>query len=108
MLTAMIIAQQSGGTIVREVNSAAITICEIPPTFGLAVTTIECTNVNRRRGEDALLAQRERLIFICNKNSEIVKKCNDKARLLRFRPIDEDERSFFKEELKWLMYSVKS
>jgi hypothetical protein len=47
MLIAMIIAQQKAGTIVREVNSAVVTICGVPPTYGLAVKTIECTNLNK-------------------------------------------------------------
>ena len=103
----MIIALQKGGTIVREVNSAATIICGVPPTYGLAVTTIECTNLNKNRGKDALLAQRERLNFICDKDSDLVKKCN-RSRYLRYQPVDEEERSFLNDERKWLLYSVNS
>ena len=103
----MIIAQQRDGTIVRIVNSAATTICGIPSTYGLAVTTIECTNLNRRRGEDALLAQREKLDFMSNKDSDLVKKCN-RSRYLRYQPVDEEERSFSDDELMLLLYSVSS
>ena len=108
MLIAMIIAQQSGGKIVREVNSAATAICGVPPTYGLAVKKIECTNLNKKRGEDALLAQRERLNFICDKDSDLVKRCNGSARYLRYQPVDEEERSFLNDERKWILYSVNS
>ena len=56
---------------------------------------------------DALLAQRERLKFICDKNSDLVKKCNG-SRYLRYQPVDEEERSFLKDELTWLLHSVSS
>ena len=101
----MIIAQQKDGTIVREVNSAATIICGVPPTYGLAVKKIKCTNLNKKRGEDAHLAQRERLNFICDKDSDLVKKCNG-SRYLRYQPVDEEERSFLNDERKWLLYSV--
>jgi hypothetical protein len=105
MLIAMIIAQQKGGTIVREVNSAAVTICGVPSTYGLAVKTIECTNLNKKRGEDALPAQRKRLDAILDKGNDLVKKCGSN-RYWRYQPVDEEERSFFKDELTWLLYSV--
>ncbi len=101
----MIIAQQKGGTIVREVNSAAVTICGVPSTYGLAVKTIECTNINKKRGEDALPAQRKRLDAILDKGNDLVKKC-DSNRFWRFQSVDEEERRFFKDELTWLLYSV--
>jgi hypothetical protein len=105
MLIAMIIAQQKGGTIVREVDSAAVTICGVPSTYGLDVKTIECTNLNKKRGEDALHAQRKRIDCILDKGSELVKKC-DSNRFWKYQSVDEEERSFFKDELKWLLYSV--
>ena len=55
---------------------------------------------------DALLAQRERLNFICNQDSDLVKKCN-MSRFVRYQPVDEEERSFLDDELMWLLYSVK-
>ena len=102
----MIIAQQKGGTIVREVNSAAVTICGVPSTYGLAVKTIECTNLNKKRGEDALPAQRKRIDFILDKGNDFVKKCNGSARYLWYQPVDEEERSFLDDECMWLLYSV--
>ena len=107
MLIAMIIAQQKGGTIVREVDSAAVTICGVPSTYGLDVKTIECTNLNKKRGEDALHAQRKRIDFILDKGNDLVKKC-DSNRYWRYQPVDEEERSFLEDELKWVLYSVSS
>jgi len=101
----MIIAQQRDGTIVREANSATTIICGVPPTYGLAVKTIECTNLNKKRGEDALPAQRKRLDAILDKGNDLVKKCGSN-RYWRYQPVDEEERSFFKDELTWLLYSV--
>ena len=56
---------------------------------------------------DALLAQKERLNFICDKKSDLVKRCNGSARYLRYQPVDEEEMSFLEDELMWLLYSVK-
>ena len=91
----------------REVNSAAVNICGVPSTYGLAEKTIECTNLNKKRGEDALPAQRKRLDAILDKGNDLVKKCGSN-RYWRYQPVDEEERSFFKDELKWLLYSVSS
>ena len=91
----------------REVDSAAVTICGVPSTYGLDVKTIECTNLNKKRGEDALHAQRKRIDFILDKGSELVKKC-DSNRFWKYQSVDEEERSFLKDELTWLLYSVNS
>ena len=36
-----------------------------------------------------------------------MKKCNS-TRYWRYQPVDDEERSFLEDELKWLLYSVSS
>ena len=51
------------------------------------------TNLNKKRGEDALPAQRKRIDFILDKGNNLVKKC-DSNRFWRYQSVDEEERSF--------------
>ena len=66
------------------------------------LTKRSSTNLNKKRGEDALPAQRKRLDAILDKGNDLVKKC-ESNRFWKYQSVDEEERSFLKDELMWLL-----